>query len=146
MVNIEIKIKPNFKIWFEILDSDTDKSGFGEKKMELLRAIDNLGSIKIAAENIGIDYKKAWEMINNMNQYCKKDIITSRRGRSGGASLTNSGYYLLSKYDEYNKKISMIINNIEKAHIITVKKIDENKIIQSNKNIKNGKYMLIPLN
>ena len=105
--NIDIK----FKIWFE-RESDGEVVCIGEQKIELLSMIYQTGSIKIAAEKIGMDYKKAWDMVNNMNESIDEgDLIILKRGRGGGATVTDLGFSFLNYYEDMNKKVGSLIDS-----------------------------------
>ncbi|MCY3414640.1 MAG: LysR family transcriptional regulator [Candidatus Heimdallarchaeota archaeon] len=102
-----------FKIWFE-KQGDIEAHALGEKKIELLKTIDTLGSIKKSADHLSIDYKLAWDMINNMNSMFEDvEFVISRRGRSGGASLTDYGKSIIDKYEEAFSKMNNYIDNID---------------------------------
>lgn len=108
--NIDIK----FKIWFE-RETDGEVVSIGEKKIELLNMVYQTGSIKIAAEKIGMDYKKAWDMINNMNESLEEgDLVLLKRGRGGGATITDLGFSFLNIYEDMNKKVGSLIDSCKK--------------------------------
>ena len=57
------------------------------KRIDLLRAIEQSGSLSQAAKQIGISYKTAWDAINEINQLAPKPfLITATGGKNGGGT------------------------------------------------------------
>lgn len=57
------------------------------KRIALLKAIDQTGSLSQAAKLINISYKTAWDAINEINQLAPKPfLITATGGRNGGGT------------------------------------------------------------
>ena len=66
---------------------------FGPGKVLLLEAINDTGSISAGAKKIGMSYRKAWRLTNELNKLSKNKIINTNTGGKGvgGAYLTNFG-------------------------------------------------------
>lgn len=133
----------DFKIWFE--KANDDLSILGEKKIELLEAVGKKGSIKAAAEACGIDYKLAWEMIDNANKrVAPKTLVDSKKGGGGGTTLTHTGLRLIERYKNVKQLIEKVL-----PHIIDGYELDIDKINLDEKQVKklNGrkKVFVIPL-
>ncbi len=96
-----MKHKIKSRIWIEI----DDKVLLGEGRVQLLKAINETGSLSKAAKKLEISYKKAWSLIDAVNKSAKKPVTeTSIGGKGGGgAQLTNYGKKLISVFDEINK-------------------------------------------
>jgi len=61
---------------------------FGPGRVELLERIEETGSISKAAKQMGMSYKKAWEMISTLNSQAPKPfVITQTGGEKGGGSV-----------------------------------------------------------
>ena len=58
LIKIRIQLKDNFYI--------------GPGKVLLLEKINETGSISKAAESIGLSYRKAWRLVNELNKYSIK--------------------------------------------------------------------------
>jgi len=73
----------------------------GPGKIELLRAIVRHGSISAASRALGMTYKRAWSLLNEVNLGFGVPVITSLAGGSGGggATITPFGKSLLEHYD-----------------------------------------------
>lgn len=74
----------------------------GPGKMELLRAVAQHGSISSAARALGMGYKRAWSLLDELQRSIPVAIIETAAGGSkgGGATVTPQGQALLDHYDE----------------------------------------------
>lgn len=90
------------RIWIE-LDGE---EFLGEGKVQLLKAIDETGSLSKAAKAIHISYKKAWHLIDTTNKASRMPVTTNSIGGKGGGGteLTPYGKSLILVFDEMNKK------------------------------------------
>jgi len=72
----------------------------GPGKADLLRAIDETGSISAAARQMEMSYRRAWLLIDDMNQCFRDAVVNARPGGSqgGGAVLTEFGADLVRDY------------------------------------------------
>jgi molybdate transport system regulatory protein len=73
----------------------------GRARIELLRAIDQHGSITAAAKAVGLSYKAAWDAIDTMNNLVGEPLVLrSTGGRGGGSSrLSALGHSLVDRFD-----------------------------------------------
>lgn len=72
----------------------------GPGKAELLERIDRCGSIAAAGREMGMSYKRAWELVGTLNTMFRDPVVESKRGgpRGGGAVLTAAGREVLDLY------------------------------------------------
>ncbi|MFN3525089.1 MAG: winged helix-turn-helix domain-containing protein [Paracoccus sp. (in: a-proteobacteria)] len=72
----------------------------GPGKAELLSRIARLGSISAAAREMGMSYKRAWTLVEEMNIAFAETVIDSARGGAGGggARVTETGQLVLHHY------------------------------------------------
>ena len=72
----------------------------GPGKADLLDAIDEAGSIAGAARRMAMSYRRAWLLVETMNQCFKLPLVLAERGgqRGGGTRLTEAGYEALRRY------------------------------------------------
>lgn len=72
----------------------------GPGKADLLAALADTGSISAAARAMGMSYKKAWYLIDEMNRVLSEPVVhTEKGGRGrGGATLTPMGEQVLALY------------------------------------------------
>ncbi|MFT4013879.1 MAG: LysR family transcriptional regulator [Paracoccus sp. (in: a-proteobacteria)] len=73
---------------------------FGRGKADLLQAIAAEGSISAAGRHLGMSYRRAWALVEEMNRHFRLPLVESSRGgmRGGGAQLTDLGRQVLSDY------------------------------------------------
>ena len=66
---------------------------FGPGKVELLERIAARGSISAAGREMGMSYKRAWSLVEEMNAMFAKPLVVPARGGAGGggAQLTPEG-------------------------------------------------------
>lgn len=88
---------------------DGDKF-FGIGRAELLKHIRESGSIANAAKAMGMSYKKAWAMVDDMNSKAKVPYVVAKKGgkKGGGTELTEAGKKMLEAYDRLNDKLAAI--------------------------------------
>jgi molybdate transport system regulatory protein len=68
-----------------------DNRFFGPGPLELLERINNTGSISEAAKEMNMSYKKAWEIINILNEGPVKPlVVTKTGGTKGGGSVISA--------------------------------------------------------
>ena len=86
-----------------------DQIALGPGKVDLLESIDKVGSISEAARQINISYRRAWEMVNTMNQCFSKPLVESMKGGKGGggAKLTSLGEKVTAIYRQMEVKASL---------------------------------------
>ncbi|AHM04669.1 DNA-binding protein domain protein of ModE [Roseibacterium elongatum DSM 19469] len=73
---------------------------FGPGKADLLEAIRDTGSIAAAGRRLGMSYKRAWSLVEEMNDAWRAPLVACVRGgaQGGGAALTGQGAQVLSLY------------------------------------------------
>ncbi len=72
----------------------------GPGKAELLERIDRCGSIAAAGREMGMSYKRAWELVGTLNAMFEAPVVERTRGGpgGGGAVLTEAGREILDLY------------------------------------------------
>jgi molybdate transport system regulatory protein len=78
----------------------------GPGKADLLRAIEETGSISAAARALGMSYRRAWLLVDTMNQCFKSPVVETLTGgqRGGGARVSELGHEVLRRYLEMEAK------------------------------------------
>jgi molybdate transport system regulatory protein len=84
---------------------------FGPGPYELLRKIDETGSIHEAAKRMGLSYRKAWIIINRMNQVTGKAMVITRTGgtQGGGSEVSPEAKKLMTRYHEVNRRFTSFL-------------------------------------
>jgi molybdate transport system regulatory protein len=88
----------------------------------LLRAIHETGSIKAAAKNTGISYRKAWGNIEELENRIGFALVQRQRGgtRGGETLLTTDGMKLIDSHTELRKEIDEAIHKITRKFFHTL--------------------------
>lgn len=97
-VTISDAIPPDTRLFLRIFFAGGAMLGPG--KAELLERIDQTGSIAAAGRGMGMSYKRAWSLVEEMNAAFSAALVASARGGSGGggAHLTETGTEVLRRY------------------------------------------------
>jgi molybdate transport system regulatory protein len=72
----------------------------GPGKVRLLEAIGKTGSISRAGRALGMSYRRAWLLVDDMNRTFRAPVVATQPGgaRGGGAELTPFGLELIETY------------------------------------------------
>ena len=92
------RTEPQLLPRLRVIDGETIVLGPG--KADLLDAIERHGSLRDAADEIGMSYMRAWRLVQTMNAAFREPVVVlSRGGRThGGAELTDIGRQALDLY------------------------------------------------
>ena len=79
----------------------TETIGIG--KIKLLQLVGETGSISAAARQMGMNYRRAWFLIDSMQSgFADPLLLTERGGKArGGASLTPLATELIHRYEAH---------------------------------------------
>ncbi|MDX1756412.1 MAG: LysR family transcriptional regulator [Marinobacter sp.] len=79
----------------------------GPGKAELLEQIDNTRSISAAAKRMGMSYRRAWLLVDTMNQCFAAPLVDTATGgrRGGGARLSPLGREVLALYRQAEQRL-----------------------------------------
>ena len=81
------------------IDLDTE-GRIGPGKIQLLENIQKFGSISAAGRAMGMSYKRAWDLVDEINRICRHPAVAPQTGgkNGGGAMLTPFGISLVARY------------------------------------------------
>ena len=87
-------------IGFSIRLDLTDCDSIGPGKVALLEAIRVQGSISAAARYLGMSYRRAWLLVEQINKSLSQPAVTAATGGAsgGGAALTPVGEQVIELY------------------------------------------------
>ena len=90
-----------------LLSPDT---AVGLGKANLLQYILETGSIAAASRRMGMSYKRAWYLIETMNEYFREPVVTATKGgkSGGGAQLTPTGHAVLNAYRHMETEVARV--------------------------------------
>ena len=95
-------LRPQIRIMFR------KAIAMGPGKADLLRAIGETGSISAAARQMEMSYRRAWLLVDTMNQAFKSPVVVTLTGgkAGGGAAVTEFGKEVLRRYSAMEAKAS----------------------------------------
>ena len=102
------------KIWLE----KDGKAIFGLGKLNLLKAIEEEGSISKASKRIGMTYRRAWNLLEDIEINLGIKILKRKRGgRDGGyTKLTREAKDLIFKFENTANEIMEFAKDSYKRH------------------------------
>ena len=77
-----------------------DEGRIGPGKIRLLENIQQFGSISAAGRAMDMSYKRAWDLVDEINRICNQPAVERQTGgkNGGGAALTPFGLSLVARY------------------------------------------------
>lgn len=83
----------------------------GPGKAALVSHIDRTGSISAAARAMGMSYRRAWQLVEALNESFSQPVVLTAIGgrRGGGARVTAFGRRLVREYHRMENKASASI-------------------------------------
>ena len=81
--------------------------GMGPGKAAMLRAIRETRSINAAGKKFGMSYRRAWLLVEEMNNLFEAPLVVARRGGAGGggAEVTGLGERVLQAYADLEQLV-----------------------------------------
>ena len=72
----------------------------GPGKVSLLEAIGREGSLSVAARSIGLSYRRAWNLLTDLNRSFANPVVATAVGGAsgGGARVTDFGRSLIAEF------------------------------------------------
>jgi len=97
-------VRVNGSLWLETADGRF----LGPGPVELLERIAETGSISAAAKEMGMSYKKAWELINNLNAHTVNPIVVPQAGgeKGGGSVLGHEAMEIINYHRKLRKSFA----------------------------------------
>lgn len=73
---------------------------FGPGKADLLEGIHETGSIRAAGNRLSMSYKRAWNLVGELNRIFREPLVETAKGgaKGGGARLTETGQIVLARF------------------------------------------------
>lgn len=104
---------PMCKIWIE----HENHVVFGGGRLELFKAIDELGSINKAAAKLGMSYRAAWGKITETERTLGIELIEKHAGGSkSGSELTDIARKLVQAYIDFKKESNDAVDQLYQKH------------------------------
>ena len=93
-------MRPKYNLWIE-KDGQVVLSTW---RVDLLKAVDDTGSISSAAESMEVPYRRAWERIHEMEERLGQSLVDTEVGgaKGGGAKLTDLALDLVQRFQAFS--------------------------------------------
>lgn len=101
------EIQINNRIWIE----KNGRPFLGDGRITLLESIGKEGSINKAAKLLGMSYKRAWQLVNAINDQADEPIVIRNIGGAGGGGtqLTNKGKKVIVEFRRIDEMCQTIL-------------------------------------
>lgn len=109
-------------LWLETADGQF----FGIGRAQLLAKVDEHGSLKKAADDLGMSYRAAWGKIKKTETVVGTKLIVRSGNKRDGYELTRFGRTLLDNFNNWFKEIeNMALARAQELFPWPVKSFDE---------------------
>src|SRR5437763_10963501 len=91
------------RVWVE----NAGRALLGKGRVELLEGIERWRSISAAARQMGMSYRRAWLLVQSINQAAGEPLVEAVTGGSqgGGAALTPRGRVAVSVFRDLQRQV-----------------------------------------
>lgn len=106
-------MKVAYKVWL-----DNDGKAFGEGPYELLKRIEEMGSLHRAAMDMKMSYRKAWNTLRSIEKKLGFHLIDRQVGgvSGGGSQITDAGRELMKQYEGFRNEVKEALETIYMRH------------------------------
>jgi molybdate transport repressor ModE-like protein len=97
------RLEPSYTVSLNV----ENRRVIGELEARMLRAIDQTGSLSLAARTLDLSYPFLWNTISRIERAVNENIVARERGgqKGGRAELTKEGKDLLQAYSELDSRV-----------------------------------------
>lgn len=90
-----------------------DAIAIGPGKAQLLEQIEATGSISAAARAMGMSYRRAWLLVDTMNQCFREPLVETAAGGKGGggARVSPLGHEVLARYNAMERQAAAAVED-----------------------------------
>lgn len=84
---------------------------FGPGPVQLLQLIQETGSINQAAKKMQMSYKKAWQLVNNLNAMSAEPMVITATGgeKGGGSSISEEALQMISYHQQLRERFKKFL-------------------------------------
>ncbi|MES1249675.1 MAG: ModE family transcriptional regulator [Chitinophaga rupis] len=84
---------------------------FGPGPVQLLQLIQETGSINQAAKKMQMSYKKAWQLVNNLNAMSAGPMVITATGgeKGGGSSISEEALQMISYHQQLRERFKKFL-------------------------------------
>jgi molybdate transport system regulatory protein len=103
---------------------DKSAAAMGPGKAELVERIARTGSISAAAREMAMSYRRAWQLVESLNESFREPVVSTAIGgsRGGGARVTPFGARLVSRFRAMEHKASAAIAGDLRRFAVSLRK------------------------
>jgi molybdate transport system regulatory protein len=100
-------------LWLKLQIACGEALALGPGKADLLAAIQEHGSISAAGRALGMSYRRAWVLVDEMNRCFDPPLVETRRGGGleRGARVTDTGLAVLEAYREMERTAAAVADH-----------------------------------
>jgi molybdate transport system regulatory protein len=98
---------PHANLWIE----RHERVVLSRWRVQLLEAVEATGSITAAAERLGVQYRLAWERLEEMEEGLGLRLVERHVGgaHGGGASLTPTGHDFIARFNAFAEEMDKVL-------------------------------------
>ena len=121
-------MKVAYKVWL-----DNDGKVFGEGPYQLLKRIEEKGSLHQAAIDMKMSYRKAWRTLHAIEEKLGFALLDRHVGgvSGGGSQITDAGRELVKNYEGFRNDVKEALETIYRKHFESGNKRAYNSNLQS---------------
>ncbi len=84
---------------------------FGPGPVQLLELIQETGSINQAAKKMQMSYKKAWQLVDNLNAMSAQPMVITTTGgeKGGGSSISEEAIQMISYHQQLRARFKKFL-------------------------------------
>lgn len=107
-------LTPHSNLWIE----RNERVVLSRWRVQLLEAVDATGSITAAAERLGVQYRLAWERLEEMEEGLGLRLVERHVGgpHGGGATLTSTGRDLIARFNAFAEAVDVALRTEFSRH------------------------------
>jgi molybdate transport system regulatory protein len=109
-------MKVGYKVWI-----DNNGKAFGEGPYQVLKRIEETGSLHKAAMDLNMSYRKAWLMLQAIEARLGFALLERKVGgvSGGGSNITPEGKKFLKSYEGFREDVRQTLEKTFKKHFKT---------------------------
>ena len=102
------EIQFHYKVW---LSDKKNKGILGDGKWQMLKLIEEKGSLKAACDDMGYTYRRTWGNLKKIENFFGFPLLEKHRGGSEGGhtKLTEEGKRLVAAFDKFHSSVDSVI-------------------------------------
>ncbi len=104
--NVVDKRGVHLQLWLE----GENGEGFGRGRVELLKLVEELGSLSKAAKQLGMSYRGAWGKLKKAERIVGASLVEAAGTKREGYVLTPEGKELVRRFQQWYEDVESFAN------------------------------------